>query len=69
MLDNICGICCIACYFSLAKCEKFKPFVFNFQEIQIDELITHDLPFEDVNKAFDLMREGNCLRCVIHMPK
>ncbi|XP_027124577.1 alcohol dehydrogenase-like 6 isoform X2 [Coffea arabica] len=39
------------------------------KEIQIDELITHDLPFEDVNKAFDLMREGNCLRCVIHMPK
>lgn len=39
------------------------------KEIQIDELITHDLPFEDVNKAFDLMREGKCLRCVIHMPK
>ncbi|KAK6232442.1 hypothetical protein QUC31_010311 [Theobroma cacao] len=39
------------------------------KEIQIDEFITHNLPFEDINKAFSLMREGKCLRCVIHMPK
>lgn len=39
------------------------------QEIQIDEFITHNLPFEDINKAFDLMIEGKGLRCVIHMPK
>ncbi|PIA54942.1 hypothetical protein AQUCO_00901090v1 [Aquilegia coerulea] len=39
------------------------------KEIQIDEFITHNLPFEDINKAFNLMREGKCLRCVIHMPK
>lgn len=38
------------------------------KEIQIDEYITHNIPFEDINKAFDLMREGTCLRCVIHMP-
>ncbi|KAH8511616.1 hypothetical protein Peur_053226 [Populus x canadensis] len=39
------------------------------KEIQIDEFITHNLPFEEINKAFELMREGKCLRCVIHMPK
>ncbi|XP_059647232.1 alcohol dehydrogenase-like 6 isoform X1 [Cornus florida] len=39
------------------------------KEIQIDEFITHNLPFEDINKAFNLMREGKCLRCVIHMPR
>ncbi|XP_021801653.1 alcohol dehydrogenase-like 6 isoform X6 [Prunus avium] len=39
------------------------------KEIQVDEYITHNLPFEDVNKAFNLMREGKCLRCVIHMAK
>ncbi|KAM7479555.1 hypothetical protein LguiA_027768 [Lonicera macranthoides] len=39
------------------------------EEIQIDEFITHNLQFEDINKAFDLMEEGKCLRCVIHMPK
>uniref|UniRef100_A0A2P2JUG2 alcohol dehydrogenase n=1 Tax=Rhizophora mucronata TaxID=61149 RepID=A0A2P2JUG2_RHIMU len=38
------------------------------KEIEIDDLITHNLPFEDINKAFHLMREGKCLRCVIHMP-
>ncbi|KAB1212705.1 Alcohol dehydrogenase-like 6 [Morella rubra] len=27
------------------------------KEIEIDELITHNIPFEDINKAFDLMSE------------
>ncbi|WOL07391.1 S-nitrosoglutathione reductase [Canna indica] len=38
-------------------------------EIQLDELVTHDIPFESINEAFNLMKEGSCLRCVIHMPK
>ncbi|CAH9120995.1 unnamed protein product [Cuscuta epithymum] len=38
------------------------------KEIHIDELITHNLPFEEINKAFDLMTRGKCLRCVLHMP-
>ncbi|KAM7267994.1 hypothetical protein ACFE04_010160 [Oxalis oulophora] len=38
------------------------------KEIQVDEFITHDLEFEDINNAFKLMTEGRCLRCVIHMP-
>ncbi|KAI7743777.1 hypothetical protein M8C21_014290 [Ambrosia artemisiifolia] len=36
-------------------------------EIMVDDLITHNLPFEDINTAFDLMVAGKCLRCVIHM--
>ncbi|XP_062027361.1 alcohol dehydrogenase-like 6 [Rosa rugosa] len=39
------------------------------KEIQVDEYITHNLSFKDINKAFDLMREGKCLRCVMHMEK
>lgn len=39
------------------------------QEIMIDELVTHNLVFDEINKAFDLMRGGKCLRCVLHMPK
>ncbi|KAF5747277.1 alcohol dehydrogenase family protein [Tripterygium wilfordii] len=39
------------------------------KEIHVDEFITHNLPFEEVNKAFHLMREGKCLRCVLHMPQ
>ncbi|KAL7138711.1 hypothetical protein ABFS83_09G001300 [Erythranthe nasuta] len=38
------------------------------KEIKIDEYITHNLQFEDINKAFELMIQGKCLRCVIHMP-
>ncbi|CAK8532360.1 unnamed protein product [Lathyrus sativus] len=38
------------------------------KEIQIDDYITHNLDFDDINKAFNLMKEGKCLRCVIHMP-
>ncbi|XP_042394639.1 alcohol dehydrogenase-like 6 isoform X2 [Zingiber officinale] len=38
-------------------------------EIELDEFVTHDIPFERINDAFDLMREGSCLRCVIHMQK
>ncbi|KAK9058715.1 hypothetical protein SSX86_023557 [Deinandra increscens subsp. villosa] len=37
------------------------------EEIKIDGLITHNLAFRDINKAFDLMVAGKCLRCVIHM--
>ncbi|ONI08785.1 hypothetical protein PRUPE_5G200700 [Prunus persica] len=43
--------------------------MYTTKEIQVDEYITHNLPFEDVNKAFNLMREGKCLLCVIHMAK
>lgn len=39
------------------------------QEIKIDEYITHNIAFEDINEAFELMRDGKCLRCVIHMQK
>ncbi|GJN21673.1 hypothetical protein PR202_gb09173 [Eleusine coracana subsp. coracana] len=37
------------------------------KEIQVDDLVTHDIQFNDINKALDLMLENKCLRCVIHM--
>ncbi len=33
--------------------------------IRIDELITHTLPFERINEAFDLMHEGRSIRTVV----
>ncbi|KAG1362844.1 alcohol dehydrogenase-like 6 [Cocos nucifera] len=39
------------------------------EEIQLDDLVTHDLPFNNINEALNLMKEGKCLRCVIHLPK
>lgn len=37
------------------------------QEIKVDEYITHSLSLAEINKAFDLMHEGGCLRCVLAM--
>ena len=28
--------------------------------------MTHNMPLEDINKAFDLMHEGKSIRTVIH---
>jgi S-(hydroxymethyl)glutathione dehydrogenase/alcohol dehydrogenase len=35
--------------------------------INIDDLITHTLPLERINEAFDLMHQGNSIRTVIMM--
>ncbi|GFZ13482.1 GroES-like zinc-binding dehydrogenase family protein [Actinidia rufa] len=37
------------------------------KEIKVDEYITHNLTLAEINKAFDLMHEGGCLRCVLNM--
>jgi S-(hydroxymethyl)glutathione dehydrogenase/alcohol dehydrogenase len=37
------------------------------QEIKVDEYITHNMNLTDINKAFDLLHEGGCLRCVLAM--
>ncbi len=34
-------------------------------KINIDDLITHTLPLEDINKGFDLMHEGKSIRSVV----
>lgn len=34
-------------------------------KINIDELITHKMPLQDINKAFDLMHSGESIRSVI----
>ncbi len=34
-------------------------------EINLDDMITHTMPLEDINRAFDLMHEGKSIRSVI----
>lgn len=34
-------------------------------EIKVDEMITHAMPLEQINRAFDLMHEGKSIRSVI----
>jgi len=33
--------------------------------LKIDEYVTHEMKFSDINKAFDLMHKGECLRVVL----
>ena len=35
-------------------------------DIKVDEFITHTMPLEDINNAFDLMHEGKSIRSVVH---
>ncbi len=35
------------------------------KKINIDDLITHTMPLEEINKAFDLMHEGKSIRSVV----
>ncbi len=35
-------------------------------EIKVDELVTHDLAFDKINEAFDLMHQGESIRSVVH---
>ena len=34
-------------------------------QIEIDSMITHKMPLEDINKAFDLMHDGKSVRSVV----
>ncbi len=35
-------------------------------DIKVDEFITHTMPLEDINRAFELMHAGKSIRSVIH---
>ncbi|KAI5683870.1 hypothetical protein M9H77_05098 [Catharanthus roseus] len=37
------------------------------KELEVEKFITHQVPFSDINKAFELMLKGEGLRCMIHM--
>ncbi|KAJ4701375.1 Alcohol dehydrogenase-like [Melia azedarach] len=37
------------------------------KELHLDEFITHEVSFQDINKAFDLLLEGKSLRTIIWM--
>ncbi|KAL6317886.1 hypothetical protein AAG906_030640 [Vitis piasezkii] len=39
------------------------------KELNVDNFITHEMKFEDINKAFDLLAKGKSIRCVMWMDK
>ncbi|KHN13321.1 alcohol dehydrogenase-like 4 [Glycine soja] len=34
--------------------------------VKLDDFITHELPFKEINQAFDLLTTGKSLRCLLH---
>ncbi|XP_010493867.1 PREDICTED: alcohol dehydrogenase-like 7 [Camelina sativa] len=36
-------------------------------ELELDKFVTHEMKFEDINDAFQLLVEGKCIRCVLWM--
>ncbi|XP_027078927.1 alcohol dehydrogenase-like 4 [Coffea eugenioides] len=36
-------------------------------EVRLDEFITHELPFNKINEAFQLLIDGKSLRCLLHL--
>ncbi|VAH43684.1 unnamed protein product [Triticum turgidum subsp. durum] len=37
------------------------------KELELDEFVTHEMGFHDINAAFELLTQGKCLRCIIWM--
>jgi Zn-dependent alcohol dehydrogenase len=37
------------------------------KELELEKFITHSVPFSQINTAFDLMLNGEGLRCVMRM--
>lgn len=37
------------------------------QELELEKFITHEIPFSEINKAFEYMLKGDGLRCIIRM--
>lgn len=36
-------------------------------KLWVDQFVTHNQPLEEINKAFDDMHAGDCIRCVVNM--
>ncbi|XAR62431.1 Alcohol dehydrogenase [Bertholletia excelsa] len=37
------------------------------KEMELDKFITHEVPFSEINKAFELMHRGEGIRCIMRM--
>ncbi|XP_077234305.1 8-hydroxygeraniol oxidoreductase-like [Tasmannia lanceolata] len=37
------------------------------KELQLDALVTHEIKFEEMNRAFELLKQPDCLKVIIHM--
>jgi len=47
------------------KTNKKCSFLFLWQEIQLAEMLTHRVDLDDINRAFELLKDADCLKIVI----
>jgi Zn-dependent alcohol dehydrogenase len=69
-IDLFSGRRIVATTFGGVKGKTQLPYLvemFMNKEIRVEEFITHELPFSEINRAFELLLEGSCLRCVLHL--
>lgn len=62
----------VGAYFGGLKPKSDVPFLvkkYINKELNLDGFITHEVDFQDINKAFDLLLQGKSLRCIIWMDK
>ncbi|XP_020582432.1 alcohol dehydrogenase-like 7 [Phalaenopsis equestris] len=68
--EILCGKCIIGSMFGGIKGKIDIPVLakqYLNKELHLDEFITHQVNFKDINKAFDLLLQGKSLRCMIWM--
>jgi S-(hydroxymethyl)glutathione dehydrogenase/alcohol dehydrogenase len=37
------------------------------KELELEEFVTHEMGFNEINTALELLTQGKCLRCIIWM--
>ncbi|KAG2638429.1 hypothetical protein PVAP13_2NG594300 [Panicum virgatum] len=68
--DIMRGRSVVGSYFGGIKPKDDIPVLANkclHKELELDEFITHRMGFDDINRAFDLLAQVQCLRCIIWM--
>ncbi|XP_058217809.1 alcohol dehydrogenase-like 2 [Rhododendron vialii] len=59
-------------YFGGVKAKSDIPFFvkkYLHNELNLEGFVTHEISFQDINKAFDLLLQGKSIRCIIWMDK
>ena len=61
------GSMCLSCLYLYTDCSHLSFCTMQVLErkVNIDDLITHKLALNDINKAFDLMHAGESIRSVV----
>ncbi|KAL2895609.1 Alcohol dehydrogenase-like 7 [Bienertia sinuspersici] len=70
MLPVESGKSLLGCLFGGLKAKVDVPILakrYMDKEVQLDDFVTHEMKFDEINKAFELLMEGKCLRCVLWM--